>query len=74
MVDFRITFLKSRGRRIPVQATVQRKVIADLLFSPMHLKGLELADPDFGTPEAIDLVGTEIFGQVVVHGWRFGCW
>ena len=38
-----------------------------------HLQGLELADPDFGTPGAIDLLlGTEIFGQVVLHGRRFG--
>ena len=56
------------------------KVTSDLPLSPtpfddewQHLKGLELADPNFGTPGAIDLVlGTEIFGQVVLHGRQFG--
>ena len=35
--------------------------------------GLELADPDFGTLGAIDLLlGAEVFGQVVLHGRRVG--
>ena len=34
---------------------------------------LELADPEFGTPGAIDLLlGTEVFGKVVLNGRRFG--
>ena len=69
-VDFRVTSLKSGGRRFPVHAIVLRKVTSDLPSSPTpfndkwkHLSGLELADPDFGTPGAIDLLlGTEIFG------------
>ena len=56
------------------------KVSSDLPLSPTpfndqwkHLKGLELADLHFGTPGAIDLfLGTEIFGQNVLHGGRFG--
>jgi len=79
-VDFRITSLKSGGRRFPVQAIVLRKVTSDLPSSPTplndkwkHLSGLELADPDFGTPGTIDLLlGTEVFGQVVLNGRRFG--
>ena len=80
VVDFRITSLKSRGRRFPIQAIVLCKVISDLRSSltPFnnkwkHLLGLELADPDFGTLGAIDLLlGTKVFGQVVLHGQRFG--
>ena len=79
-VDFRVTSLKSGGRQFAVQALVLRKVTSDLPSSPTpfndkwkHLSGLELADPEFGTPGAIDLLlGTEIFGQVVLHGRRFG--
>ena len=56
-----------------------RKVTSDLLSSPTpfndkwkHLSGLELADPDFGTPGASNLLlGTEVFGQVVLHNRRF---
>ena len=80
VVNFRIASLKSGGRRFPVQAIVLHRVTSDLRSSPTpfndnwkHLSGLELADPDFGTPGAIDLLlGTEIFGQVVLHGRRFG--
>ena len=79
-MDFRVTSLKNGRRRFAVQAIVLRKVTSDLPSSPTpfndkwkHLQGLELADLDFGTPGAIDLLlGTEIFGQVVLHGWRFG--
>ena len=75
-VDFGITSLNSGGRHFPVQAIVQRKVTSNLPSSltPFdgkwkHLSGLELADPDFRTPEAIDLLfGTEVFSQVVLHG------
>ena len=79
-MDFRITSLKGGGRRIPVQAIVLRIVTSDLPLSPTSLNGkwkqlkrLELADPDFETPGAIDLVlGTEIFSQVVLHCRQFG--
>ena len=81
-VDFRITSLKNGGRRFPMQAIVLRKVTSDLPSSPtpfndkrkyMYLQELELADSDFGTPGAIDLLlGMEVFGQVVLHGQRFG--
>ena len=79
-VDFRVTCLKSGGRQFAVQAIVLRKVTSDLTSSPTpfndkwkHLSGLELADSDFGIPGAIDLIlGTEIFGQVVLRGWLLG--
>ena len=82
VVDFRITSLKSGGRRFPVQAVVLCKVTSDLPSSPTpfnnnwkHLSGLALADPGFRTPGAIDLLlGMEVFGQVVLHGRQFGPW
>ena len=63
-----------------MQAIVQNKVTSDLPSSPTpfnddwkHLVGLELADPDFGSPGAIDLLlGTELFVQIVLHGRQFG--
>ena len=80
MVDFRVTSQKNGGRGFPVQAIVLHKVTSDLSSSPTpfndkwkHLQGLELADPDFRTPEAIDLLlVTEIFSQAVLHRRRFG--
>ena len=75
-VDFRITSLKSGRRHFSVQAIVLLSHLGSA-FKPhpfddkwKHLSGLELSDPDFGTPGAIDLLlGTKVFGQV---GWRFG--
>ena len=35
--------------------------------------GLSLADSDFGTPGAVDLLlGANIFSHVMLHGWQFG--
>ena len=80
MVDFRVTYLKNGGRNFPVQAIVLNKVTSDLPSSPTpfndnwkQLVGLELADPDFGSPRTIDLLlGTELFGQILLHGLQFG--
>ena len=34
-----------------------------------HLKKVELADPEFGTPVKIDLVlGTDVYDKVIRHG------
>ena len=38
-----------------------------------HLKGLQLADPDFGCPSRIDLLlGVDVFVDVLLTGRRFG--
>ena len=80
MVDFRVTSLGGRGRRLPMQAIVLHKVTSNLPSSPTPfndswkcLIGLELVDPDFRSPGTIDLLlGKEVFGQIVLRGQRFG--
>ena len=38
-----------------------------------HLKGLQLADPEFGCPSRIDLLlGVDVFADVLLTGRRFG--
>ena len=56
------------------------KVTSNLLSSPTlvnekwkHLSGLELADSDLGSPEALDLpLSADIFILVVINGQWFG--
>ena len=68
------------GKKIEVQASVLPKVTADLPTIPVtpvtqwtHLSGLELADPDYGTPAQVYiLLGEDVFSKAVLHGWRFG--
>ena len=63
-----------------MEASVLPKVTADLPTIPVsqvtqwiHLSGLELADPDYGTPARVDiLLGEDVFSKSVLHGWRFG--
>ena len=65
---------------LKAEAVVLPKIITDLLVSPVsfnknwkHLKGLNLADPDYEIPGYIDiLLGVDIFNQVVCQGWRTG--
>ena len=52
------------------------KIITELPVLPVsvdkdckHLKGLRLADPDYGTPGYIDiLLGVDVFNQVICQG------
>ena len=38
-----------------------------------HLKGLDLADPEFGTPSPVDmLLGADHYGEILLHVWRWG--
>ena len=36
------------------------------------MANLSLANPDYGTPSSVDLLGADMFSRVVLHGWRFG--
>ena len=66
--------------RLRVDALVIPKISLELPmhqvhFDPewKHLKGLTLADPDFGMPGKVDmLIGTDVYCQAVLHGRRFG--
>ena len=63
-----------------VEAVVLPKITTEFPVLPMsadkdwkHLKGLLLANPDYGTPGYIDmLLGVDIFNQVVCQGRRTG--
>ena len=63
-----------------MKTSVLPKVTADLPTIPVspvtkwkHLSGLELADPNYGTPAQVDiLLGGKVFSIAVLRGWRFG--
>ena len=65
-----------------VSALVLPKVTMKLPLHPVscdndwcHLKGIRLADPEFGTPGKIDiLLGADVFGRVLLHGRRSGAY
>ena len=56
------------------------KLCMDMPVSPVdsiskwkHLTGLDLADPDFGTPVHIDvLLGADYYSETLLSGWRWG--
>ena len=63
-----------------VEAIVLSRISSELQESPVslrpnckHLKGLLLADPNFGVPGRVDLLlGADVFVQTVLNGWRKG--
>ena len=68
------------GPQWKVEAVVLPKITTKLPTFPVslnsnwkHLKGLRLADPDFGVPGYIDvLLGVDVFNHVVCQGRRMG--
>ena len=57
VVNFRVAHTTSRGKSFEVQAIVLPKVTSELPHQPVafdkrwtHLSGIQLADPDFGSP------------------------
>ena len=80
VVNFQIAGVRSGGKKIEVEASVLPKVTADLPTIPVasvkdwkHLSGLELVDPNYGTPARVDiLLGGKVFSKAVLHGRRFG--
>ena len=80
VVNFRVAHTTSRGKSFEVQAIVLPKVTSELPHQPVafdkrwtHLSGIQLADPDFGSPGHVDiLLGVDVFSSVVLHGRRFG--
>ena len=77
---FHISRVKEGGITIPVQATILKKITTDLPSNSVrfkqgwdHLKKIELADPEFGTPAKIDLIlGADVYNSVIRHGRRSG--
>ena len=80
ITQFHISRVKEGGISLPVQATILRRTTTDLPCSNVkfnqgwsHLKKVELADPEFGTPAKIDLVlGADVYNKVICHGRRSG--
>ena len=68
------------GKQIDVEALIPAKFTADLPTIPVasdtnwkHLSGLELVDPNYGTPAWLDiLLGGKVFRKAVLHCRRFG--
>lgn len=80
VVHFDVTPAWSVGKVLQVEAIVLPKVTSDLPLHPVsldgkwqHLWGLQLADPEFGSPGSVDiLLGADIFSDVLLHGRRSG--
>ena len=79
-VSFKVAGVRGGGKQIEVEASILRKVTVDLPTIPVspvtqwkRLSGLELADPDSGTPAGVGiLLGGKVFRKAVVHGQRYG--
>ena len=73
VTNFRISHPHNKGKILPVEALIVTKITFDLPLHPVsldtkwkHRDGLELADPEFGTPGKVDLLlGADIFSKVV---------
>ena len=80
MTNFNVSSVGHRGKLLNIEAIILRKVTSDLPMHTVpfreewnHLSKPNLADPEYGKPGPIDLLlGTEVFGRVVLHGRRFG--
>ncbi len=79
-VRFSVAPTRSYTSLLEVNAIVLPRVTADLPLQPVafqeswrHISGIQLADPDFGTSGAIDvLLGVDVFNEVLLHGRRSG--
>ena len=80
LVNVQITDTSQAGKVHPIEALVLPKITSNTPAYPVsiprkwkHLTGLSLADPEYGTPGAVDLLlGADVFSRVVLHGRRFG--
>ena len=80
LVNVQITDTSQTGRVHHIEALVLPKITSNTPAYPVsiqrkwkHLTGLSLADPEYGTPGAVDLLlGADVFSRVVLHGRRFG--
>ena len=80
VTNFSIARPDDKGKIVPVEALILSKITSNLPLHPVsldskwkHLDGLQLADPEFGTPGNVDLLlGADTFSRVVLHGRRFG--
>ena len=80
LVSFKISPVVCDGKTLDVTALVLDNVTRDLptdriTLDPswMHLQGIPLADPMFGTPGRIDVIlGAELFADIMLHGRRYG--
>ena len=80
VVHFSISPLQLPTRRMNMEAVVLPKVTLNIPTSHVPLRsewdrlsGLDLADPHFGSPGAVDLLlGVDVFTAVLGHGRRSG--
>ena len=80
ITSFKIASVHTPSRQLGVNAVIVPHVTCDLPTHPVplnpeweHIKGLLLADPEFGEPGNIDvLLGVETFVDIIRHGRRKG--
>ena len=80
-VSFTVSKLHGKGKQVQIpHALVLPKVTTDMPANSVgsiekwkHLKGLDLADSEFGTPGPVDvLIGADHYGEILLHGRRWG--
>jgi len=80
LTSFKIASIHTPSRQLNVSAVIVSRVTCALPTHPFplsheweHIKGLQLADPEFGKPGKIDiLLGVETFVDIMRHGRRRG--
>ena len=80
-MNFTVCDVRGGGKQIHVDvAFVLPRITTDMPISPVssitkwkHLSGLELPDPEFGTPARVDIqLGADNYGEVLEHCRRWG--
>ena len=82
ITNFHVSPLVCPTKRFDVSAIIVPQVTCSLPVCPLppasepvwhHLNGIQLADPNFGVPGAIDvLLGVDIFAATLLQGRRTG--
>ena len=80
LVGFSVSSISRPEKKFSISAIVIPRVTRNLPISSVpfhsswnHLKGLQLADPTFGNPSAIDLLlGVDVFTNTLLNGRRSG--
>lgn len=75
--SFNITSLYDKSEKFQISAHILPKLTSVISSAPItlgpwsHFKGLPLADPQFGSPSAVDLIiGADLYPQIIKEGLR----
>ncbi|XP_011258489.2 uncharacterized protein LOC105252680 [Camponotus floridanus] len=79
LTSFKITSLYDKSEEFQISAHILPKLTSVILSAPItmrpwpYFEGLSLADPQFGSPSAVDLIiGADLYPQIIKEGLRKG--